>query len=316
MKNALLFRLGGLGDLLIALPSIQLLRRKYPAANLTLVCRETYGQLLEATGVINNVMGADSRRLLPLFSGALDTAAERVGWLGEFDSLVGWFSEKKEATLENNLSSICPGACVFFYYDARCRQPMSRFFFQRTLKAWPEQGRTALSFEECGLLPLPSSGGDGALRRETATDSAAKFVVVHPGSGSEEKCWPIHHFLDVIERLARKEVGGVIVTGEAEERMRRTLKKASFPRGWSWIHLPSLDRLSRLLLKADLYFGNDSGVTHLAAACGTEVLALFRKDLEIAWRPYGRVHLLSAETVGNIDSDHVWAKISSLLRLG
>ena len=315
MKNALLFRLGGLGDLLIALPSIQLLRRKHPAANLTLVCRKTYGQLLEEAGIINNVLEADSRRLLPLFSGALDPAAEPVRWLEEFDSIIGWFSEKKALTLEKNLGSICPVACVFFYYDARSRQPMSRFFFQKTLKDCLKEGREAVSFEECALLRLPSIDRAGALGKEMTEEIPAKFVVVHPGSGNEEKCWPIHNFLEVIERLDRKKVGGVVVTGEAEERMRIILKKASLPLGWSWVHLPSLNTLSRLLVEADLYFGNDSGVTHLAAACGTEVLCLFRKDLEVAWGPCGRVHLLSAESVSDIDSDHVWAKICVLLQL-
>jgi heptosyltransferase-3 len=315
MKNALLFRLGGLGDLLIAFPSIQLLRRKHPAANLTLVCRKSYGQLLEEAAVINDVIEADSRRLLPLFSGALDQVPGLVCWLEEFDSIIGWFSKEKELTLENNLSSICPGACVFFCYDARSRQPMSRFFFQKSLKVWPKKGREALSFEECALLPLHSIGRSNALRKEIAKETAAKFVVVHPGSGSEEKCWSIQNFLGVIERMGRKKVAGVVVTGEAEERMRMILKKTLLPRGWSWVHLPSLETLSRLLLEADLYFGNDSGVTHLAAACGTEVLSLFRKDLEIAWRPYGRVYVLSAESVGNIDPDYVWTKISSLLHL-
>lgn len=315
MKKALLFRLGGLGDLLIALPSIRILRRKYPAANLTLVCRKTYGQLLEEVRVINSVIEADCKQLLPLFSGALDSVGELVLWLREFDSIVGWFSEKKEMTLENNLGATCPGACVFFHYDARIRQPMSRSFFQKTLKVWPKKETEVLSFEECALLPLHPVGGNGALREKTAKEAAAKFVVVHPGSGSEKKCWAIHNFLEVIERLGRKKVGGVVVTGEAEERIRMILTRASLPLGWSWVHCPSLDTLSRLLLEADLYLGNDSGVTHLAAACGTEVLSLFRKDLEIAWRPYGRVHLLAAESVDNIDSDYVWAKISSLLRL-
>lgn len=315
MINALLFRLGGLGDLLIALPSIQLLRKKYPAAKLTLVCRKTYGQLLEEAGIINNVIEADSRRLLPLFSGGHGPAAEPARWLGEFDSIIGWFSEKKESALEKNLGLICPGAWTFFHYDALSCQPMSRFFFQKTLEAWRKERQEPLSFEECRLLRLSSTGTAGALRKKRDKEIAVKFVVVHPGSGSEQKCWPIDNFLEVIERLGRKKVSGVIVTGEAEERLRIILKETSLPGGWSWVHLPSLAALSKLLLEADLYLGNDSGVTHLAAACGAEVLSLFRKDRAIAWRPHGRVHLLAAESVGNMDSDYVWEKISSLLHL-
>ncbi len=316
MKSALLFRLGGLGDLLIALPSIQLLRRAHPVANLTLVCRRTYGELLQEAAIIDNIFEEDSKRLLPLFSPVFDPGAEQVRWLREFDSVIGWFSKKMHLILEKNLDSVCPGASLFVNYDARSRQTISRFFFQKTMKAWTKgRGEEDVFFKECALLRFPSIGRAGALRKDRADGRVAKMVVVHPGSGSEEKRWPLYNFLQIIERLGQKKVGGLIVTGEAEERMLSILREACLPGGWSWIHFPSLTMLSSLLFEADLYFGNDSGITHLAAACGSEVLALFRSDLVTAWKPYGRVHVLSAESVSKIDPEFVWAKISDLLFL-
>jgi ADP-heptose:LPS heptosyltransferase len=139
--------------------------------------------------------------------------------------------------------------------------------------------------------------------------------VVHPGSGSEKKRWPLDHFLEIIGRLRRSGISGVLVTGEAEENIDSVLEKTALPIGWTWIQRPPLIALAGLLKEARLYLGNDSGVTHLAAACGTDVVALFRRDLVDSWRPFGRVQLLFAERVDHIRVDSVWGKMTGLLGL-
>ncbi len=139
---------------------------------------------------------------------------------------------------------------------------------------------------------------------------------MQPGSWrQQEKCWPLGNFITILELLEKKGIGGVLFTGEAEARMRPILERTDFPPGWSWIHRPSLVDLCQHLLRSDLYLGNDSGVTHLAAACGTQVLALFRKDNEAAWRPFGRCHVLSALSPKEIEIEDVWREVRRLLRL-
>jgi ADP-heptose:LPS heptosyltransferase len=114
-------------------------------------------------------------------------------------------------------------------------------------------------------------------------------------------------------RLGERGVAGSMVTGEAEERMEAELREAVLPPGWIWVRNPPLTDLASALREAALYLGNDSGVTHLAAACGAEVVALFRQDLLAAWRPLGRVHLLAASSLPEIPLDSVWESL--LLRL-
>jgi hypothetical protein len=101
---------------------------------------------------------------------------------------------------------------------------------------------------------------------------------------------------------------GVLVTGDAEERpsFSGPLEEGGLPPGWTWLRRPALSGLAALLAEASFYLGNDSGVTHLAAACGTKVLALFREDLEPAWRPFGRTRVLAAGTLLEISADNVW----------
>jgi ADP-heptose:LPS heptosyltransferase len=53
------------------------------------------------------------------------------------------------------------------------------------------------------------------------------------------------------------------------------------------VRIENLYELACWLASARLYIGNDSGITHLAAAVGTPVLALFGPTDPDVWAPRG-----------------------------
>ena len=53
------------------------------------------------------------------------------------------------------------------------------------------------------------------------------------------------------------------------------------------VRFDNLYDLACWLARARLYVGNDSGITHLAAAVGTPVLALFGPSDPAVWAPRG-----------------------------
>lgn len=53
------------------------------------------------------------------------------------------------------------------------------------------------------------------------------------------------------------------------------------------VRIDDLYLLACWLARARLYIGNDSGITHLAAAVGTPVLALFGPTDPAVWAPRG-----------------------------
>ena len=247
MKKALLVRFGGLGDLLVALPSIRLIRGKYPEARLTLACRREYGALLQETGVVDKIITEDSRLLTPLFTEAPQADTELSDWLGSFDLIMGWTHGRK-------------GQIHFIQADPQESEPLNRQFFRKTAETLGESG--AQSIDEWARLPT------GRLQK---VEPLKRTVVIHPGSGSESKRWPLSNFLKIIGRLGERAIAGALVTGEAEEKMAVELENATLPPNWIWHRRPGLSILAAILSEAKLYLGNDSGVTHLAAACGADV---------------------------------------------
>jgi len=297
--RVLLLRFGGLGDLLAVLPSIFYLRKTMPDGELTLVCREEYGGLFQDAGFVDRLVPAGGRRAAALFGGLSGADPETRSWAEGFCLAVTWMQKPPDPSLEEGLRSIGIPEVRVIALPALLAVPVSRFFFDATVSIIPGAGVNAPGFDECARLPVS----------ERAVASArGPFAVVHPGSGGESKRWPLANFLEIVRRLADRGMPGVLVTGEAEEEpsFSGPLEEGGLPPGWTWLSRPALSGLAGLLAEASFYLGNDSGVTHLAAACGAKVLALFREDLAPAWRPFGRVRVLAARTLPEIGADRVW----------
>lgn len=63
------------------------------------------------------------------------------------------------------------------------------------------------------------------------------------------------------------------------------------------IESPALELLAGLIAEAGLFVGNDSGVSHLAAAVGAKTLALFGPTNPALWRPLGEnVRIVQGKT--------------------
>jgi heptosyltransferase III len=96
-------------------------------------------------------------------------------------------------------------------------------------------------------------------------------IVIHPFSGSLRKNWPLASFEDV----ARCSPLPVEWTAGPDEALDRAVR------------FENLFDLACWLAGAALYIGNDSGITHLAAAVGVPVIALFGPTSPEIWAPRG-----------------------------
>lgn len=115
----------------------------------------------------------------------------------------------------------------------------------------------------------------------------APEVVLQPGSGSRKKNWPLAYFEDVARHLTQRGHQVVWCTGPAEAALAQRPETLS--------PMP-LTELARLLAGARLFIGNDSGISHLAAAAGCPTLAIFGPTDPRVWGPAGpRVRVLQGQ---------------------
>jgi ADP-heptose:LPS heptosyltransferase len=141
------------------------------------------------------------------------------------------------------------------------------------------------ALEELGIdprgEPAPLRFTDAERREAEALTKALPpgFLAVHPGSGSPAKNWPLDRFADAARRLS-PDRPWLLVLGPAEDEVEPP-PGAVVARSWG------LRTLGATLASAGLFLGNDSGVAHLAAACGTRTLALFGPTDPAQWAPVG-----------------------------
>jgi ADP-heptose:LPS heptosyltransferase len=119
-------------------------------------------------------------------------------------------------------------------------------------------------------------------------------VLLHPGSGSPRKNWPLESFGKLFDALEEKGIPGKMVLGPDDHGLEQGLE--------AWERKPEILRPESLLEFKDLltasraYAGNDSGATHVAAMLGVPAAALFGPSDPVRWRPVGpRVQVFRGE---------------------
>ena len=120
---------------------------------------------------------------------------------------------------------------------------------------------------------LRQAGGAGMGVPHIACEPAERrdFVIIHPFSGSARKNWPLERYRELAKRLSIP----VQWCAGPEEPLDDALR------------MDNLWDLAKWLRSARLYIGNDSGITHLAAAVRTPTLAIFGPTDPELWAPRG-----------------------------
>jgi Glycosyltransferase family 9 (heptosyltransferase) len=142
----------------------------------------------------------------------------------------------------------------------------------------------------------------------------SSFLAVHPGSGSPGKTWPAARFASLLDALGAERF--LLVEGPADAEVAAALRArggAVAARG-----LPARV-LGAALARAAAYVGNDSGVTHLAAAWGAPTVALYGPTDPGVWSPVGpRVAIVrsSGPSMEGIAVETVAAAVAPFLAEG
>ena len=119
-------------------------------------------------------------------------------------------------------------------------------------------------------------------------------VVLHPFASREDKRWP----------------GAADFSLPGLELVRLRGPEEHLPGA---IYIPDLFDLARFLGGARAYIGNDSGITHLAAAVGTPTIALFGPTDPTVWSPRGpAVRIIQASNMSAIQPEAVLAALADL----
>lgn len=115
--------------------------------------------------------------------------------------------------------------------------------------------------------------------------SKSKFIINNVGkpivaisTGTSErwlsKKWGITRFIDLVDKLLTEDFHVVLVGSSLEAEDAKLITK-KFNNIDNFVNKTNLTQLKNLLAEVDLFIGNDSGPTHIAAAVGTNTITIF-----------------------------------------
>ncbi len=321
-QRVLVARPGALGDTLLVAPALARLRQAQPQAELTYWGNEPAAGLLRQLGLVDRVVSFEHLALVPLFIGAGSMrgpgAASRIGrllnrpeaavlWLRRSDDVQQALAALNCPTVVST-PSLPPGARTDGTVEPGTTPSHVAVYLVQTLDTWlgPRSGR-ALPLSRLVPTAEAQAWATGLWRRLGLSDDQP-VVVLHPGSGSARKNWPVERFASVATLLAAQDVVTLLIAGPADV---TAAARVAALAGESVRRVPpaTLDEIAALLGRCRAYLGNDSGITHLAALTGTPTVAIFGPTDPTVWRPLGQ-HARVVRAAGQ--GDAAWPTVEEV----
>lgn len=289
-QRILLIKPSAIGDVVHALPVLNLLRRHWPAAKISWLVTPACAGILDRHPMLDESIIFDRKgyarwwRHWPTW--------RRLGQLNrelrerQFDLVIdlqglfrsGWLAWQTRSPIRIGFANAREGAPLFYTH----RVPIDT----------PEQHAISRYLNVLEAIGCPTSpvefpfAVDDADRRHVAEllGSDRPFAVLLPGTNWVTKRWPVEHFSQLGRMLRERHGLATVVAGSpAERELGNHVADALNLCGRT-----NLRQLVALLERSALVVANDSGPMHIAAALGRPMVTLFGPTNPIRTGPYGR----------------------------
>ncbi len=268
MSSRLIIRPGAIGDFIVSLPALEHLRASYAPCYTEVWTTEANLPLVRFADAKRSIISAGLDRL------GIMAAGDTLARLRAFDSIVSWYGANRPE-FRQFVSDV---GLPFEFLEALPPAGAGMHavdYYCTQVGASPEAiQRGAIQF---GAIPTIDTG---PVERHGA-------VVLHPFASHERKRWP----------------GGAGFQLPGLELVKIRGPEEHLPDA---LHIPDLFDLARFLAGARAYIGNDSGITHLAAAVGVPTIALFGPTDPAVWAPRGKaVRIIQAPAMADISPEAI-----------
>jgi ADP-heptose:LPS heptosyltransferase len=285
IRSMFIIHQGALGDFILALPALEILRKAFPKAKLVIIGYPRILELVEKRFYADETLSIDQRRFASFFlqKGSLDPALSQ--FFSTFDLAV-LFGRDGEGTLIENVRRVCQGRIL--HIDPFPRWDEKIHMADHLLKQFARYGLSNSAKNPKLYLRESDRHWAWDFWRSKGVDpeERSKVILIHPGSGSKRKVWPTERFLDLAHAL-QGHLGSkiLVVLGPAEG---PEVQKV-FGRMESFVLAKDLSllQLASVMEGCRLFIGNDSGISHMAAALGLPLIAIFGPTDPSVWSPRG-----------------------------
>lgn len=297
-QRGVILQPGAIGDCILTLPLAAFMKDALSLGGVDILGHSEYIGILPGRTCIDGISSIDSIDLHRLF---VETKAFD---LKDGDPLINAFSGyawiasflgEPDSNFEQNLifTAICSHSAEVITLSMKPPKDypghLTDFYIQHFIKqsGFSLQPRQVHP-DDCSIKASEADMTHGKeLLKEIGLDSDSKLIVIQPGSGGLSKCWHIDNLLAIAKELGFKGIEVIFLLGPAErDRLSNTTIKNMGGVAKCLTDL-SLSQVLELLCCTNAFIGNDSGITHLAAALGVRTLAVFGPTNPAVYKPIG-----------------------------
>ena len=275
----LVIRGGAIGDFILSLPALGLLREAFPTAHIEILGYKHIIALAEDRIYAQATRSIEYAAMAGFFNPGSELDPDLADYFASFQQIVSYLYDPNgyfEANLRRAGARQILAAYARLDDSAHAAHQLAR----------PLQSM-ALYLEDHGARIFLSPEDRIFAARFLADTDERPLIAIHPGSGSAKKNWPIENWAalgrSLLERSNPPQL--LLIGGEADHDRIDALREA-------WREAPvllardlPLPALGAVLERAHLFLGHDSGISHLAGAVGATAMLLFGPTDPAIWAP-------------------------------
>ncbi|MEO6848779.1 MAG: glycosyltransferase family 9 protein [Chthoniobacterales bacterium] len=288
----LLIRGGAIGDFILTLPALRILRDAFPEAHIEILGYSHITEIAHGRFYADGIRNIEYAALAGFFNPKAELDPALCEYFAGFHQIISYLYDP-DGFFEGNLRRCGVKNLIL-------GEPRLHHNEHAALQLAQPLGKLGLFADEESLCArVFPTGQDVADAKEYLKHTPLPRLVIHPGSGGPQKNWPTQQWKEWIHSFTanHKAWQVLVVGGEADGETLNTLRNNSSSARVHFLENLPLPLLAAVLAQCQGFLGHDSGISHLAAASRCSCVLLFGPTDPAVWSPKGKhVNILRAHT--------------------
>lgn len=297
VRRILLVRTDRIGDVVLSLPMLPLLKERYPDASISVLVRAYTKELVEGHSCVDEVLLWDESLGIREYVTLLKKRS--------FDLLILPYPRFNLALIAFLAGIPLRVGTGYRWYSFL----LNKRIYEHRKDAKRHEAEYNLNLLSTLGIPMPArpqfeftvpEDDQQRIDQQLRADGVASFAVLHAGSGGSARDWSVERFAQLGNALQQEKGFRVVLTGgPGEKALNERLAALMTVPPADYTGRFSLKELAALYKRASVFVANSTGPLHIAAMVGTPVVAFYPPILQCSpsrWGPYtDRKKVLTAD---------------------
>src|ERR1043165_9223167 len=281
-RNILVIDFGQLGDVVMSLPALRVIREKFSQSRITVAAGTPSSEIIELSGYADEIIAVDRvglrdgfipASILRIFNVVKDIRRRQFDFVIDLHSfsetnLMGFLSRAPRRLFARR-----PGRSLDFLASFKPKPPVDRndpnqHLVDRYLDVLKPLGIANVVRMPTITTRARDNRAIDALLKKANAESGTPLVGLFPGAGHPGRAWPVDKWAELADFLIRNDGVRPVVFLGPEERAGAREMRGRFPLPAIFLDKLSIGELAAAQARLAVFVSNDTGPVHIAAAVG------------------------------------------------